>query len=349
MSAPAFRDFALLALDLREEQGIRGIGTERNRFLNHICFAAFAKKPIDEVRPVDIRDWLRSTQKKAADTRGDRLITTDTVKRAYSLVSAIFTCAVERDVIEVSPCANVRVKKRADEHSTTDKWTWLTLPEQKALASCQAIPFMDRLMIRFAIGTGLRQGEQCNLELADLHLEGLQPYVYVRYGSPNHLPPKNGKPRRVPLMKDAHDAAQQWLYELPTYAPSNPGKLVFPTTRGRIRPVGKPLGGGGKLKAHLAHVGITRRVRWHDCRHSFCSSLVSGVWGRRWSLEEIRPIAGHSSILITQRYAHIGEEDLMKAAGETRFAHGPMMPLAQAQPIDADDFAAVDWDEAVSA
>ncbi len=356
-----FSTFALEVLGLRKEEGIRGIYSEQNRYDLHLADACFASMDVTEIRSKNIREWAREmARKNAADTRGERKLSVDTIKRAFSLASAVFTVAVEREIIETNPCAGVRIKRRADESSTRDKWTWLTLEEQKLVAACDAIPFMDRLFIRFAIATGLRQGEQCNLELTDLHVGTENPHVFVRYGSPNHLPPKNGKTRRVPLMQDGLVAARRWLYELATYAPENPLGLVFPTPRGRIRPVGKPYGGGGKLKKYLALVGITRRVRHHDLRHSFCSNLVSGALGHKWTLEEIRPVAGHSSILITQRYSHIGEEDLMKAASATSFAHGPLMPVVPAAPDTSREFDIPDapdtarelepwFDEAVSA
>jgi len=335
-AAPTFATFAAEVLDQRAEEGIRGIASERNRFALHVGTACFAELPVDEVRSKHVREWLRDMARKdAQDTRGARKICDDTIKRSYALASAVFTAAVEREIIESNPCTGVRVKKRADARATKEKWAFLTLDEQKAIATCEAIPLTDRLAIRFAIATGLRQGEQFHLELADLHTGGPAPHVLVRFGSKN-LPPKNGKTRKVPLMAEALVAARAWLAELEAFAPHNPERLAFPSSRGTRRSVGKPLGAGGKLKKYLALVGITRRVRWHDLRHTFCSNLVSGVLGRKWSLEEIRPLAGHSSILITQRYSHIAEADLVKAGDETTFAHGPLMPLAMTEEAPPD-------------
>jgi integrase len=343
VSVATFHDFAVDVLAQRAEEGIRGIKSEQNRFELHVGNASFAGMLITEIRSKHIREWLRDMARKdAADTRGTRKICVETIKRSFALVSAVFAAAVEQEIVETNPCIGVKAKKRADENSTRDKWAWLTLDEQKLIASCAAIPFMDRLMIRFAIGSGLRQGEQCNLELVDLHVGHDNPHVFVRYGSRGRLPPKNGKTRRVPLFGDSLIAAKEWLAELPAYAPSNPHGLVFPTVRGRHRGIGKPLGGGTKLKRYLAFVGITRRVRWHDLRHTFCSNLVSGVLGRRWSLEEIRPLAGHSSIGITERYSHIGEAELLKATAETGFSHGSLMPPVPAAPDTSREFAIPD-------
>ena len=142
------------------------------------------------------------------------------------------------------------------------------------------------------------------------------------------------KTRTVPLMADGLIAAREWLYLLAEYAPENPHRLVFPYHTGSRRTVGKPLGHGAKLKRHLVHVGITRRVRWHDLRHTFCSNLVTGVLGRRCTLEEIRPLAGHSSVTITERYSHIGDQELARAADETSFSHGPMPIVNVPTPPD---------------
>lgn len=333
--AATFHGFAATVLAQRAEDGIRGIDAERNRFAMHIRDSLLAPMALNEIRSRHVREWLREMARKdAQDSRGARKITTETIKRSFSLVSAILSAAVEREELEVNPCAGVRVKRRADESATRDKWTWLTLDEQRSVAACDEISTADRLTIRFAVATGLRQGEQFNLELADIHAWTDNPRVVVRYGSRGRKPPKSGKIRTVPLFADGLVAAREWLEVLPSHAPENPYRLVFPSRYGTQRGVGKPLGRGDAFKQALASAGITRRVRWHDLRHTFCSNLVSGVLGRRWTLEEIRPLAGHSSITVTERYAHIGETEILKAAGETTFAHGPLMPLAKATERD---------------
>jgi site-specific recombinase XerD len=43
---------------------------------------------------------------------------------------------------------------------------------------------------------------------------------------------------------------------------------------------------------------------------------VSGQWGRKWSLEEVKAFLGHSSVKTTERYAKFAGDALMAAAKE---------------------------------
>jgi integrase len=336
-----FLEFGQVVLDRRATQGVRGIRSERHRWKLHVSTACFAPMPVREIRAKDVRAWIRDmSAKKAGDTRGDRLLATQSVKRSYALVSSIYTAAVEDDLIEANPCNGVKVPKRVDERSTEDELTYLSLDEQKALVGCEAIPYEHRVAIRFAIGTGLRQGEQFNLRIADLHVDGDDPYVHVRFGSPN-LPPKSGKLRKVPLFDDGLLAAREALELARTIYPANPVQLVFPTPTGKHRGIGKPLGRSkvdGKhvcaWKAALKTAGV-RDIKWHALRHTTATNLVTGALGRRWTLEEIQPLMGHSAINITQIYAKVGDDALKKAARETA-PRGDLKVVASTAPSFTD-------------
>lgn len=331
--AITLRDFGAIVLDRRAAQGVRGLRSERHRWKLHIAPSPLAEMPIAAIRARDVRAWARyMSAKTAKDTRGSRPLATASIKRSFALLSSVGTAAVEDELIETNFCNGVKIPRRVDEHATKETWTYLTIDEQRALATCAAIPHAHRVAIRFAIGTGLRQGEQFALRITDLHVEGDSPHVYVRYGSP-HLPPKSGKARKVPLFGDGLEAAREAL-ELAAKHRRNPHGLVFPTPRGGFRGVGKPLG-RAKVKAKnicawkdaLRLAGV-RDHKWHSLRHSFATNLVQGLAGnkRRWTLEEIQPAMGHSSIQITQIYAHVGEDALKRAARETAPAVPVTMP-----------------------
>jgi Phage integrase family len=175
-----------------------------------------------------------------------------------------------------------------------------------------------------------------DLELPDLHLDETKPHIVVRYGSRGKTT-KSGKTRRVPLFGVALDCAKGWVAQLPTYAPTNRLGLVFPTMSGTRRQVGTPkatrrvkVRNGKRLrevKVDLFHewmraAGIARPVRWHDLRHTCASSLVAGWWGHRWSLEEVREMLGHWSVLVTEKYAHFADSVIDRAARLTQSSEG---------------------------
>ncbi len=339
MSAlPVFVDYAREVLKRREQDGVRGIGHEWNRFTTHIEAASFAQKRLDEIAPVDLRDWIREMQAKQALRRAPGVtLDTGTVKRSFALVCAVFVDAVERDVLKVAPHRDVRVKKRADERATKEKWTYLTLDEQKALAKCDAIPMSDRLIIRFAVATGMRQSEIYHLKTTDLVTGMHKPHVVVRYGR-KFLPPKSGKMRTIPLFGDGIAAANRWLYQLADYAPTNPLGLVFPAPDGSIRASGKPFLRNNVFRHYLTLAGINRTVRFHDLRHTFCTNLVTGALGRVWPLIMVKEMAGHSSVTITERYAHVGQRDLVELGAACSFTHEESPePEVEIPPFDGFD------------
>jgi integrase len=170
------------------------------------------------------------------------------------------------------------------------------------------------------MGYGTSQGEQWNLELRDLHVDTEDPevkqhgpHVFVRFGSKGKRA-KNSKTRRVPLFGDGLEAARRWLELLLVWVKKkkgekrNPFRLAFPTLTGCRRGIGAPSrttydaktkkrGKAELLPEWLAAAGVKRELRWHDLRHTCASALVSGMWGRRWSLQEVCAMLGHSSIV----------------------------------------------------
>ena len=278
--------------------------------------------PLVEIRARHVRMWIREMgTKKARDSRGDRSLASSSIKRSFALLSSIGTAAVEDELIEVNFCNGVRVPKRVDERETKDDLTYLSVEEQKAIVECESIPFSHRVAIRFALATGLRQGEQMCLRIADVHLDEVSPYVYVRYGSP-FLPPKSGKARRVPLFGDGVAAARDAI-AIAQAQKKNPHVLVFPTSRGSFRGIGKPLG-RAKIKGknlcawkEALRVAGVRDVKWHSLRHTAATNLVTGALGRRWTLEEVQPFLGHADMKVTQIYAKVGDDALKRAARET--------------------------------
>lgn len=297
-------------LDRRELEGVANIATDRSRWKHHIAKAPFAGWPLARVDRSHVRDWALSLMKKrAADEKEKRAISFQTRKHVVNLLRGLFNAAIEDGHVSENPCAKLKLRNPGE---TEEAWTFLTLDEQRAIAASKKIEEADRLRILFAIYTGLRQGEQWNLELRDLRHEDPLPHVFVRKGSKKGAT-KARRMRRVALVPAAVEVVKRWLVLLRRYAPKNPLGLVFPTPRGARRQRGKLYG----FKEQLVDAGVSRPVRWHDLRHTCGSSLVAGWWGKSWSLQLVRDHLGHASITQTERYAHLAASELSRAASET--------------------------------
>lgn len=239
-------------------------------------------------------------------------------RQALTLMRRAYAWGVGEGLVDSNPARDVQVARRPV--AVREPWTYLEPAEQAAFFTCSIIPDEWRFAIVFAAGTGLRAGEQWALRLEDLVVDGPEPYVDVRYGS-RHRAPKGRKLRRVPLFGIALDAAREQVTKLRASGVKNPHGLVFPSIEGGFRKVSRCPDWNSWLRA----AGITRRVRWHDLRHTCGASLVSGWWGRRWILEEVRDLLGHHSVRMTERYAHLGASAVRKAALSTpgpRGVHG---------------------------
>lgn len=306
------------ALNRRERQGLRGVERERSRWATHMARSELAELPVSSIVRADVQRWLdRLMVTRARGPRGGATIARQTASNTLSLLRIVLEDAVARGVSTTNPAAGVKLPRSRGR--THEAWTYLELVEQRRLVA--TVPAHARPAVSFAISAGLRQGEQWALELADVHLDAHVPHVWVRYGGPDHAPTKNGKPRRVDLLPGAVDAlrAQLELVEHLTSSESRKGKpwnplgLVFPTLRGTMRSSGAPSG----WESWVERARLGRTVRWHDLRHTCASSLVAGWWGRAWTLTEVCALLGHSSIKVTERYAHLAGSITQDAVTKT--------------------------------
>lgn len=314
------RAFGESVIDERERTGTRSAKTDRSRWATHVATWECAEWPLRAVSSADGREWLAEMFKKNAkpgcgqkSTKRRRLSAT-TIQNTLNLFRVVFQVAVERGLVPANPMKDIRLPRGAGK--THEPWTYLVPEEQEKLLACEAIPEGDRLLIAFALGTGLRQGELWNLELRDVRID--EGKIVVRFGSRGKAT-KSGRIRRVPLFGMARKALDRWLVMLETLP--NPHGLLFPLPSGARRQKGKRPKGWAEWLTAAGIVAVERHdgraVRWHDLRHTCGSSLVAGWWGRRWALIEVRDMLGHRSVTTTERYAHLSEDALDAAARET--------------------------------
>lgn len=171
---------------------------------------------------------------------------------------------------------------------------YLTRQEAACLiAQAQALRQDLADFIRLALHTGCRKNELLTLKWSDVHID--RRVILLR---PEQT--KANKRRAVPLNQTA-------LQALDNLRQQNDTQWVFARRKN-----GKP---GERIKAldwlfrkAVKQAGI-EDFRIHDLRHTFASWLVSeGV-----ELVKVRDLLGHTSIKMTERYAHLMPDRLLDA------------------------------------
>jgi site-specific recombinase XerD len=132
-----------------------------------------------------------------------------------------------------------------------------------------------------ALNTGMRSGEQYNLEWEHVNLE--QRLLTIPRS-------KHGDVRYIPLNAVAVESLKSLL---PNMVNNN---FVFVSSRGR----GALRGSRHWFEKAVKEAGV-RNFTWHCLRHSFASRLIlAGV-----DLRTVQELMGHKTISMTVRYSHL--------------------------------------------
>ncbi|MGH7282826.1 MAG: tyrosine-type recombinase/integrase, partial [Polyangiaceae bacterium] len=313
--------YALTPSFLAARRKFRTADNDESRWYGHVREAKIARKPVAAITTFDVYDWLEELRKKPSTMRQGRSISVQTRRHCLNLFRGFFKWAMKRQLVATNPCNGVLVEREDGDEVEGWQPDWYLTPQEQEVLLRATPEGNDRRMVAVAIGTGLRLRELLCLHLDDIHVEASEPYIEVRFGSwdagkKRFRPPKGRtgekKPRIVPLFGLALAAVKAQLADMPE---RNKYRLAFPSRWGgrRTHPP----------KSWNLAPGIVRLRRqpwWHLLRHACASSLVNGWWGVRWSLEDAQRILGHSSVTVTERYAHLTSSVVQGAATATHAA-----------------------------
>lgn len=150
-------------------------------------------------------------------------------------------------------------------------------------------------VVEFACHTGLRLSELCALRWGDINLDAQHLVVSNR-----HRTTKNGVERRVPLVGRALEIVKQ-----KKRAGADGDHVVF-HTGGHSRLNGEYV---SKLfRRARRDAGLPDSISFHSLRHTCASWMV--IAGA--DLYVVKEVLGHSSIEVTQKYAHLSPSSLAK-------------------------------------
>jgi integrase len=241
------------------------------------------------------------------------------VNRPIAALKALLNRAVEWQVIDVNPLAGMKqlkedrtgvvrylsedeenrlraaLDKRQDQqrNERESHIQWQEERHLKAALSLTKAVFTDHIkpIVLLALNTGMRRGEIFSLGLQDVNLKQRQ--VTVQGDTA-----KSGNSRAIPLNDEAMHALASWIDE------QDLSDLVFPSPK-----TGKRLDNITTAWRNVMKDAGIQNFRFHDTRHDFASKLVM----KSVDLYSVQRLLGHTSIEMTQRYAHLAPDHLMKA------------------------------------
>lgn len=200
-----------------------------------------------------------------------------TSNRYRALFSLIFREALRNGKVASNPARLVRQKHESDGHIR-----FLSDEEEKALRAVIAPAHLPELDI--SLGTGMRLSEQYGLTWGCIDLVRKE----VRL-----VKTKNNSSRNIP-MNGSVEAA-------------------FKELRGRVAEVKRNdrvfAQSPRKWWEDAVSKALVVGYRWHDNRHTFCSRLAM----RGINLKVIQTLAGHKTLAMAGRYAHLDDASLRVA------------------------------------
>jgi integrase len=236
---------------------------------------------IDEITPAMVEKYKQ--HRSAGKTRLETLRRPATVNRELSILSRIFTLAVDAGELENNPCRRVKNLRMDNERSR-----YLSKDEEKRLmAALEGQEWLKNIVV-MALHTGMRRGEIFNLQWFDVDFT--RDVIQVRQT-------KTGKNRIVPMNK----TVSQMLERLPKAS-----GYVFPSPKTGGRMVDLK----GRFMSALSTAKI-KDFRFHDLRHTAATRM--GDKGA--DAFTLASILGHSDIRMTARYTHATDEAKHRAVG----------------------------------
>ena len=238
------------------------------RIRMNIILKDFGSRVADEIKPSEIDGWLKAHDWAPA-----------TKNRYKNVFGKTFKIALADGKVSSNPAR--LVEQRPEKNG---RMRYLSADEEKRLREAIQNRCPDHLPeLDIALHTGMRKGEQYSLDW---------PQVSFKRKRIQLEETKNGSSREVPLNKSCM-AALQTIYE------DRPHD-------GRVcqSKFGKDLNDSRSWFERCIADAKVPNFTWHCLRHTFISRLVmAGV-----DLRTVQELAGHKTISMTVRYAHLAPE-----------------------------------------
>jgi len=237
------------------------------------------------------------------ERKGKRL--RDTTRRGMAMtVRRLFLFLAKYDYLLTNPFDGI------DLENVTVRHLRESIPEERmhllldGIEGTRMTRIRDRALFELLYGTGLRSGEVCRLDLADVDLAGGK--LFVRQG-------KGGKDRVVPLGANAAKWVELYIaHARPKFGMHRKGgpeerDALFLTLQGRRMSYAAL---SSQLKQHYEKIFPDEKttVCSHMLRHSFATHVLEGGA----AVKQVKDILGHACFESTVIYTHFSVKGLRR-------------------------------------
>lgn len=265
--------------------------------LNNHLLPEFGSRYMDSITRRDVQKLITSRREMGRAP--------GTCDRILILARHIFNCALKWQTpgVKSNPAKEVELLN-------VDNKRERYLNDEEVRRLHDAIQKSKNPMLQYIVPmllmTGARKREVLDARWEDFDFETRQWKIpFTKGGKPRYVPMSDG----VLGILDAVPRVEGSAYVFPNPDTKKPFVTIHHTWN------------TARKKAGL------QDVRLHDLRHSFASILINS--GR--SLYEVQHLLGHTQVKTTERYAHLQQDTLMRAANVVPSVIGNLLP--QPRPV----------------
>lgn len=230
-----------------------------------------------------------------------------TVRLLVRLVSTLYSDLIDDRKATKNPARMLPKKTRVLFKPTYDPKKTPFVEKKEGIARLyRALPPPINVAYAISALAGLRPGEVRALKWANVDLSGRRIYVRESVNGPT----KDKDSREAPIVPSLHELLTEWKAKNPTPYRD----LVCPPLRTSTRRFLDDHTIGKFIKKACKKAKLPELTYYEAGRHTFASQWVL----HGGAIEKLREILGHSTVLVTERYAHLKPElfeeaDLLRA------------------------------------
>ena len=280
-----FREHELI--DLGDEGKSYSTRKRCNSVLNKWVLPRWQAYPINEVRTIEVENWLRGLQ-----------LARGTKAKIRKTLGLLFNHAMRWELGTRNPISGMARGAGVRQSQKRERIPeMLTAEEFHKLEA--ALPQRERLLVCLALSLGLRRGELAGLRWQDIDFEGL--IITVQRSLVDQVVGRvktEASERQLPIDFRVAKLLSSWR-SVSKYV--RPEDYVFATDANRAgqKRGQQPVWLAKIMQYHIQPVaraiGITKRIGWHTLRHSLATSLHEN--GEE--IKVVQELLRHSSSRIT--------------------------------------------------